>query len=104
MEITKVVATVGFNDLAEKEVETRRWVNKVMALLQEDGWKADFIVGDPAANEIVFEDEDCTAIIPFKGSEQVYAKVDGADASAQEWKAKGYPHYPLLTFLLPSEY
>ena len=103
MKLSTITATPAFLNLDQdaKDAFMKRTMN---LLTSGDFPDVDFIVGDPAAEAISFEDGDRTAKVPFTGGQRVYAKVDGGDHTPAEWAAEGHPEYPILTFLLPSEY
>lgn len=96
--ISNTVATPGFLALAEYGAD---FMAKAAAILKKNA-KVDFIVGDPKTKIPVLEDGGYTMKIPMLGAKRVYAKVDGRDLDAETLAM--YPEYPILTFLLASEY
>lgn len=103
MQLSTITATPAFLNL-EEEAKNAFMQRTLNLLGSSDFPDVDFVVGDPKATAISFEDGDRTARVPFSGGRSVYAKVDGGDHTPAEWAAQGHPEYPILTFLLPSEY
>lgn len=119
MEISQIVCTHGFSKIAEEHKETiHEFIESTIKLLRLPYWEANFIVGDPLANEIKFEDKGRTCRLPVNAPKtkwelsidgpvqfpKLYAKLDGASNTKEEWEKEGHPEYPLLTFLLADEY
>ena len=101
--LSTIVATPAFLHLDPEAAADFR--DRALALLTASGSALDFIVGDPlTTGDPAFEDDGSTARVPFAGTQRVYAKLDGGDLTPAEWAANGHPEYPVLTFLLASEY
>jgi len=99
MRVSTIVATPGFLNLDGSEPFTHRAMQVLEAMLE-----VDCVVGDPTLRFSRVEDDNRTARIPFAGTERVYAKIDGAEHTPEEWAAQGHPEYPILTFLVATEH
>jgi len=99
--VKTIVSTHGFSD--EPDHASQTFVAKSLATFVEQP-KVDFVVGDPKATEDKLEDQRRTVRVPYTGTTIVYAKVDGGELTPEQWAEQGHPEYPVLTFLLASEY
>ena len=103
MAFSTIVATNGFN--ASEQGARDDFMMTAFELFEafED---VDYIVGDPRqspgpAGRAL---EDGGRTLRVHARDRFYAKVDGRDATPDEWAESGHPEYPILTFLLPSDY
>ena len=101
MAFSTIVATNGFS--ASEQGARDDFMMTAFELFEvfED---VDFIVGDPEQDTYEWELEDGGRTLRVYARARLYAKVDGRDATPAEWAEAGHPEYPILNFLLPSDY